>query len=333
MSKRDYYEVLGVARNASADDIKKAYRDLAKQYHPDKTVGDKVAEEKFKEVAEAYEILSSPEKKSRFDQLGHTGRNTSHSYEHRYERPLRKGRNMSILIKLTLEEVYNGVKKTFKYKRDETCVDCSGHGGTKSTVCSLCRGGGILVEIINTPIAQFRSASTCHNCDGSGETYEDICVGCAGAGVKSVEETISFDIPSGVQEGLTYVMEDKGFAIRNGVAGDLHLKIMVLPHKDFIRSGDDLKTNLKLTYTQLVLGDKVELDTIDGGRIRIKVPEHSQVGSNLKIGKKGLKSLDRDHRGELIITLEIDIPTNITDEERELIEKLKEIKLATKETN
>lgn len=328
MTKRDFYEVLGLDRNASVDDIKKAYKQKAKIHHPD-AGGDKEA---FQEVLEAYECLTDSEKKARYDQFGHNSGRQSQRYEH-YQRPIRRGPNMSILVKLTLEEIYTGVKKVFKYKREDICTDCHGHGGTKITNCHTCGGSGTVIEIFNTPIGQFKNIITCHDCNGTGETFEETCGTCSGSGTKTIDETIEIEIPSGVQDGVIFSMGGKGSFIRNGVAGDLHIKIMELPHKDFVRNGVDLKTTIKLSYYQLVLGDKVEISTIDGGRIRIAVPEYSKVGSNLRIPKKGLKGFGNDNRGELMISLDISIPTNISGEERELIEKLKALKLAPKETN
>lgn len=332
MSKRDYYEVLGVDRDASADDIKKAYRQKAKENHPDKNPDDKVAEEEFKAIAEAYEVLSDVNKKAKYDQFGHAGARQGFRHEYSPRKVVRKGPHMSVLVKLTLEEIFTGVKKTFKYKREEACTDCSGHGGTKLNHCTNCGGSGSVVEIFHSPMGYFRAMETCQACNGVGETYENICTTCSGKGTNVSEQTVEVEVPTGVQDGVTFVMNGKGSSIRNGEAGDLHIRIMELPHKEFVRNGDDLRANMKLTYSQLVLGDKVELKTIDG-KIRITIPEYSKVGASLRVPKKGMKSFNSENRGELIISLDIEIPTQISDEERDLIQKLKEVKLAPKETN
>ena len=329
MSKRDYYEVLGVKKDATDGEIKKAYRNKAKESHPDTETGSK---ELFQEVSEAYECLSDSTKREQYDRFGHSGGGTINR-QYRQDRHVRKGPNMSVLIKLTLYEIFTGTKKNIKYTREDICGECDGHGGKNINTCPDCNGSGAMVEVIQTPIGRFQNVTTCYNCDGSGDTYKDICTKCGGMGTQKVDENIEADIPKGVRDGTTFVMAGKGSAIKNGVAGNLHLKIIELPDKNFVRSGNDLKSVFKLSYSQLVLGDKVEIDTIDGGRIRVSVPKHSKVGSSLRVPKKGLIDMNSNNRGELIITLEIIIPETISDEERELIEKLKEIKLASKETN
>ena len=211
------------------------------------------------------------------------------------------------------------------------CDVCSGHGGLDMKTCSTCGGSGMVVEVFNTPMGQIRHGHTCPLCQGDGEVYDNICVECKGNGTKTVEEIIDVEVPHGIQEGMTFVMADKGNYVKRGVNGDLLINIMELPHKYFVRNGNNLKLDLKLSYPQLVLGDKVEINTIEGGKIRVKVPEHSKTGTNLRVGNKGLKAFNSEDRGELIIILDVIIPTKISDEEKELIEKLKEInkKVAT----
>jgi len=326
MSKRDYYEVLGVSKGASSDEIKKAHRKLAKEFHPDKNPDNKEAEERFKEVSEAYEYLSNPQKKAHYDQFGHVRQgNQPSDYGFRYTPPVRTGENMVLTIKLTLEEIYSGIKKTYKYKRDVGCVDCSGHGGTDSQNCDICGGSGVLMRLIRTPIGDFPQGIRCQSCDGIGLKYKIPCNTCKSSGLKSVEETVEINVPSGVQEGMTFIMPGKGHSVKGGINGDLHISVMELPHKVYVRNGSDLKMTLKLTYSQLVLGDKIEVDTIEGSKIRVSIPEHSDVGVNLKVQGKGLKAFNKETRGDIVITLAISIPKQISESAREMLTKLKDL--------
>lgn len=327
MAKRDYYEVLGVNKNSSADEIKKKYRQLAKELHPDKNNGSKEAEEKFKEVSEAYEILSDNDKKANYDRFGHSnGRQSQQNQYHRthYRQQERFGDNMQMVVKLTLDEIYTGVKKRFKYNRNDKCDSCDGHGGHGKKDCGTCGGSGLITHVINTPFGQFSNIGQCHSCNGIGLTYDSECNSCNGSGVKLTEELIDIDIPSGVMEGMTFVMNGKGHAIKAGNPGDLHVKIMELGHKVYTRSGNDLKMVLKLTYPQLVLGGKVELETIDGNRIRITIPEYSDIGNDLRIQHKGLKHYGKEERGDILIKLGIDMPKELDDDTKALIIDLKE---------
>ena len=325
MSKKDYYEVLGLKKDASADDIKKAYRKLAMKHHPDKG-GD---EETFKEITEANEILSDPEKRSNYDRFGHDGpRRQGFSgfnndffnmaqYQHQ-----RVGENMTLTLKLTLEEIYSGCHKRYKYNRNDTCNDCSGKGGSGSINCNHCGGAGQVVVPIQTPIGVLRNVLPCQHCEGIGSLVEIKCNTCNGSGVLKKEELIEVDIPHGVSEGMTFVMSNKGHAIKNGTAGDLHINISEIQHEIYTRNGSDLKMNLKLNYPQLVLGDNVEIPTIEGGKIRITIEKFSDVGTNLRIQNKGLKTFKNDNRGDLIITLGVNIPKEINEDTKDLLNKL-----------
>jgi molecular chaperone DnaJ len=325
MSDKDYYGILGVKKDASADEIKKIYRKLAKELHPDKNPNNSEAEERFKKVSEAYNTLSNEEKRREYDQFGGKNQRFRHQSEaQRYQAPPRVGETMQLLIKLTIEEVYAGLKKRYKYNHDQSCGDCSGHGGTESHNCENCGGNGVVMQVFNTPMGQIRQMFPCPLCEGVGLRYTNTCKTCSGAGVKSVEEVIEVDIPSGVQEGMTFVMSGKGHAIKSGQNGDLHINIMELPHKVYTRNGSDLRMNLKLTYPQMVLGDKVELETIDGSRIRVTIPEYSDVGHDLRIKNKALKTYNKDFRGDIIITLGVDIPKELDDDTKALIIDLKE---------
>jgi molecular chaperone DnaJ len=329
MGKKDYYETLGLKKGATSDEIKKAYRKLVKKYHPDVNPNDKEAEELFKDVSSAYEVLSDTTKKTNYDQFGHNDMRNHHTspftYEHRIHRQERVGENMSLIIKLTLDEVYSGVNKRYKYNHADKCVTCDGHGGTDINNCSVCGGSGMAIQITNTPIGQMRMLVPCQTCDGIGLTYTHQCTDCHGHGITNIEETINVDIPHSVQEGMTFVMKGKGQAIKSGYNGDLHITVMILPHKDYVRNGNDLKIKLKLTYPQLVLGDKVEVNTIDGGKIRVTIPEHSDVGNDLRVKSKGLKFYGSDNRGDMVISLGIIIPKEITNEEKDILINLKKI--------
>ena len=338
MSKRDYYEVLGLKKGASSDEIKKAYRKLAKELHPDMNLGDKSTEEKFKEVSEAYEHLSDDDKKAKYDRFGHnsngggfSNRNMDDIYEQfghmfgrQQQRQQRAGQNMSLVVKLTLEEIYTGIKKTYKYNRNTGCGDCDGHGGTDLHDCSVCGGSGMVAQVYQTPMGHVQQIVPCNACGQTGKKYTNECNTCKGSGVKSINETVEVDIPAGVVDGMTFVMSGKGHGIKSGIEGDLHIRIMELPHKIYTRNGSDLKMTLKLSYPQLILGDKVEIETIEGGKIRMSIPEYSDVGSTLKVPFKGTKLFGKDSRGDIIVNLGIEIPKSLTDDQKEAVINLKE---------
>ena len=336
MAKRDYYEVLDVPKTATQDEIKKSYRKKAMEHHPDKG-GDEAI---FKELAEAYEVLSDETKKAQYDTHGHNAPKFGsggapfdvfneffkHAGFSNTPKPqTRVGSNMNMTIKLTLEEIFNGTNKKFKYKRHIHCTPCSGKGGTGIKQCTNCGGIGMVTQVIHTPFGQIHNQTYCPVCNGGGETYENICVTCSGEGVTMSDETIDVTIPSGVVENMSFVLTGKGHFIKNGTAGDLVATIIEVPHPTFVRSGNDLKMNVKLTYPQLVLGDKVEVPTIDGGKIRITVPEYTKIETKLQIQNKGMKQLNTNNRGDMILTIELDIPTSIDDKERELILELKKL--------
>jgi len=333
MNKKDYYEILGVSKTATPDEIKKEYRNLAKIWHPDKNKDNPEAKERFSEIAEAYEVLSDNEKRADYDNFGHRGdsrggfaSSVRDFFNRKRPEHVRVGQSMSLLVKLTLEEIYTGTKKQYQYKRQNTCSDCSGVGGTNIQTCGICNGNGFVLRSYNTPLGVIQQHVECIVCEGIGSTPLDKCGTCHGNGVLETDETIEVDIPHGVYEGMVFVMSGKGHAIIGGKTGDLHISILEIPHKQFTRNGNNLHMNLSLTYPQLVLGDKVDIETIEGSKIRVSVPAHSDVGSKLKVTNKGLKPYDNETRDDLIITLSIDIPKTVSDEEKELLEKLKVVK-------
>jgi len=341
MSKRDYYEVLGLKKGASDNEIKKSYRKLAKEHHPDKG-GD---ENKFKEISEAYNTLSDSDKKNKYDRFGHSDGHQQGDPFAGFRNPFRGfntqpqnivGADMSLVVKLTLEEIFNGVKKTYKYSRKAKCGTCNGHGGEDVVDCPVCNGSGHIINIYNTPMGHIQQVTTCTACNGIGNSYTKECKTCSGHGLIDKTENIEVDIPAGVMEGMTFMMSEKGHGIKGGVEGNLHIKIHEAPHKTYTRSGSDLKMTLKLSYPQLILGDKVEIETIEGSKIRINIPEYSDIGNNLRIPYKGIKTYGKDGRGDMLITLGIEIPNKLDDDTKALIIDLKEKldkNVATQQTN
>lgn len=334
MNKRDYYEVLGVTKKASENEIKKAYRKLAKELHPDVNPNNEEAESKFKEVSEAYEHLSDKDKKAHYDQFGHKPQGGRGGFDmsevfrgfgQAFNQPTRKGQNLRVNIKLTLEEIYSGVKKSYKYTRDVSCTTCNGHGGHDVHDCNICNGAGQIIRQINTPIGVMQQQMPCHGCHGIGQKYTTECSTCKGSGLKKAEEIAELELPSGLDESMEFALAGKGNAIKAGTYGDLYCSFTVLPHKVFVRNGNDLKMKLKLQYHQLVLGGKVDIETIEGTKIRIKINELSDAETILKIAGKGLKPYGKDSRGDLIITLGLLVPKDMSDDAKELVIKLKEL--------
>jgi molecular chaperone DnaJ len=328
MNNPDYYKILELDnsdKELNNDDFNKKlktnYRRLSKKYHPDKNQGDKEAEEEFKKVSEAYGVLSNTEKRNNYDRFG--GNKIQQQYNNR--KHVRVGGDMTLLIKITLEEVYSGTKKRYKYHRNDSCKDCNGHGGYDNHNCGVCGGNGVVIQAIETPIGYIRQVIPCQTCEGIGLVYKNKCEICNGKGINQIEEIIEIDVPSGIQEGMTIIMEGRGNSVKSGVAGNLQINVMVLPHDTYIRNGSDLKMNINLTYSQLVLGDKIDVNTIDGGKIRVTIPKHSNVGSNLRVQNKGLKPFEKDIRGDVVIILGIIIPKEINERTKEILNELKNI--------
>lgn len=344
MSKRDYYEVLGVGRNASETEIKKAYRKLAKENHPDVKPNDKAAEELFKLGAEAYDVLSNPDKKATYDQFGHQKHNQNHASQNPFggsfydmdeilrnfsgqnrRQPI-KGQDIRINLTLTLEEMFSGVNKTIKYKKLVVCNPCNGKGGHKVEICKTCRGVGQLIMEQQFGPHLIQQHVQCHVCNGKGETITDTCKTCNGVGLNNTEVLLDLVIPAGVSDGSSQISAGGGHGIQGGTDGNIIIVLTQQNHSVFSRNINDLKIVVKLSYTQLVLGDKVEVPTIEGGKIKVTIPSFSKVGDNLRVSNKGMSVINSNNRGDMILTLAIDIPTSISDEETELLKKLEELR-------
>lgn len=362
MSKRDFYDILGVTKSASADEIKKAYRKMAIKYHPDKNPGDKAAEEKFKEAAEAYEILSNPEKKQRYDQFGHAGMGGAGGGGGHYGgsmnmedifsqfgdifggggspfdsffgggqrgggRRVVKGSNLRIKVKLTLEEISNGTEKKIKVNKQISCKTCNGTGAKdKSSVstCGTCGGSGAVRKVTNTILGQMQTTATCPNCNGSGQQITAKCNSCHGDGVMRGEETITINIPAGVSDGMQLSMSGKGNAAPNGgIPGDLIILIEEIPHETLKREGNNVVYDLHLNFVDAALGMSVEVPTIDG-KAKIKIEPGTQSGKLLRLKGKGIPEVNSYHRGDQIIHVNIWTPKALNAEERAILEKLRD---------
>jgi molecular chaperone DnaJ len=359
MSKRDYYEVLGVSKNASADDIKKAYRKVAMQYHPDRNPGNKEAEEKFKEAAEAYEVLSDAEKKSQYDRFGHAafsgGRGGGFSgggmnmddifsqFGDMFGDDLfgsffgggrrgggRKGggtRGSSIRVKLKLnyEEIAKGAVKTIKVKKHVACGTCGGSGAKdKNSVqtCGTCGGSGQVRKVSNTPFGQMQTVVACPTCNGEGTSITSKCGNCKGEGRVYGEETVTIEIPAGVQEGMQLNAGPKGNAgERGGSPGDLIVLIEEEPHEQLHRDGLNVAYDLYISFTDAVFGTQAEVPTIDG-KARIKIPAGTQGGKVFRLKGKGFPSVNSYEKGDQLIQVNVWTPQHLSSEEKQLLEKM-----------
>lgn len=357
MSKRDYYEILGVDKNATAEEIKKAYRKKAIQYHPDKNPGNKEAEEMFKEAAEAYEVLSDPDKRSRYDRYGHSGVGGSAGggfgggmsmddiFSHfgdifggfggfsgfggsgRSSRRANKGSNLRVKVSLTLAEIAKGVEKKIKVKKYVSCTHCNGTGaagGTAYSTCSTCRGTGQVTRITNTILGQMHQTTSCPTCHGEGTVITQSCTHCNGEGLVRQEEIVTIQIPAGVENGMQLSVSGKGNAARRGgINGDLIILIQEEPHPELIRDGSDLIYNLLLSVPDAILGSTVEIPTVEG-KVKVKIDSGTQPGKILRLKGKGLPEINSYGQGDLLVKINVFIPKDLTKEEVKLVEKLRE---------
>jgi molecular chaperone DnaJ len=356
MSKRDYYEVLGVSKGASAEEIKKAYRQKAIQYHPDKNPGDKESEEKFKEAAEAYEVLSNPEKKQRYDQFGHAGVGGNQGFSGQNmnmddifsmfgdvfgghfgggfggfgggsrgrQQRVNRGQNLRVKVKLNLQEIAKGAEKKIKVKKYVSCESCSGTGakdGSYST-CSTCRGSGQVTRVSNTFLGQMQTTSACPTCGGEGKLIANKCTSCYGEGIVQGDEVITLNIPAGVAEGMQLSVNGRGNAARRGgINGDLIVLIEEEEHPELIRDEHDLIYNLFLNIPDLVLGTTSEIPTVDG-KVKVKIDAGTQPEKILRLRGKGLPDVNGYGKGDILVKVHVWIPTKLTSEDKKLFEKL-----------
>jgi len=366
MAKRDFYEILGVSKSSSADEIKKAYRKVAMQFHPDRNPGDKAAEEKFKEAAEAYEILSDADKKAKYDRFGHqafgpgTGGGTggyggggmdmndifsqfgdvfgddmfggffgggqSRSRGGAKARGQR-GSNLRIKLKLNYEEIAGGVNKQVKVKKHVLCTTCGGNGAKDSSsvqTCGTCKGSGQVRKVTNTFLGQMQTVNTCPTCNGEGSTVTAKCTPCKGEGRVYGEETISIDIPAGVQDGMQLSMSGKGNAgERGGSSGDLIIMIEEEQHESLHRDGLNVSFDLYITIPDAIFGTSVEVPTIDG-RAKIKIPAGTQSGKIFRLKGKGFPEVQGYAKGDQLIHVNIWTPQEVSEEEKIALNKMQE---------
>ena len=365
MAKRDFYEILGVAKSSTADEIKKAYRKVAMQFHPDRNPGDKASEEKFKEAAEAYEVLSDQEKRGQYDKYGHAGMNQRgggfggqgmnmddifSNFGDIFGDDLfgsffgggggggrqrssggrtkgTRGSNLRIKLKMNYEEIAKGANKTVKVKKYTPCTTCSGSGAKdKSSVqtCATCGGNGQVRKVTNTFLGQMQTVGTCPTCNGEGSTITSKCTSCKGEGRVYTEETMSIDIPAGVQEGMQLSLSGKGNAgERGGASGDLIVLIEEEQHAELQRDNLNVIYDMYITFADAVFGAHLEVPTIDG-RAKIKIPPGTQGGKIFRLKGKGFPAINSYEKGDQLIHVNVWVPQEVTKEEKEAIEKFKE---------
>lgn len=362
MVKRDYYEVLGISRSATKDEIKKAYRKLAMQYHPDRNPGNKEAEDNFKEAAEAYEILSHDDKRNNYDRFGHEGvrgstfgtegfSSVNDIFSHfsdifggssifddffgggQRTRSRRRGggtpgSDLRISLKLTLEEIATGTSKKIKIKKQVKCSECNGTGaqaGTALKTCPVCNGAGEVKTVSRSVFGQFVNITACHNCNGEGQVVDSPCRKCMGDGRIQDESTVKIDVPSGVQDGNYMTLRGEGNSgKRGGQPGDIIIVFQELPHEHFIRENDDIIYNLFITFPQAALGAEVEVPTLVG-KAMLKIDSGTQPGKMLKMKGKGIKHLNYSGSGDQIVKVNVAIPQKLNSKEKELLKQLSEM--------
>ena len=353
--KRDYYEVLGVSKGASEDEIKKAYKKMARKYHPDLNPGDKSAEEKFKEVNEAYEVLSDADKRARYDQYGHAGVDPNFGaggfgggFDGGFDfsdlgdifgsffgggfgggrrtnpNAPQRGESIRMAVTISFEEAAFGCEKEVTVERYEACDTCHGSGcapGTSPEVCPDCHGTGTVQVRRQTPMGVFATSSPCPKCGGKGRIIHQPCKDCRGSGMMRKKKTIQASIPAGIDNGQTISIRGQGNAGRNGgPAGDLLITITVRPHELFRREGTSVLCEAPITFTQAVLGAELEIPTIDG-KVKYTLPEGTQSGTTFRLKGKGIPSINGRGRGDQYVTVYIETPRNLNKEQREALKK------------
>ena len=360
--KRDYYEVLGVSKGASEDEIKKAYKKLARKYHPDMNPGDKEAEEKFKEVNEANEVLSDPDKKARYDQFGFAGVDPSYGAgaggpgwgdgaagfdfgdlgdifgsffgggfggaQRRNPNAPQRGESIRAAVTVTFTEAAFGCEKEISVERSEQCPTCKGNGcaaGTTPEVCPTCHGSGSVQTRRQTPMGVFASTAPCTKCGGTGRIIHQPCPDCHGQGRIRKRRSIKVNIPAGIDDGQTISLRGQGHAGKNGgPSGDLLITVMVQPHEIFRREGTSVFCEAPITYAQAVLGGTLEIPTIDG-KVKYDIPEGTQTGSVFRLRGKGIPVLNGRGRGDQYVTVTIETPKNLNKEQKEALKKFSDL--------
>lgn len=359
MTKRDYYEILGVPKNASKDDLKKAYRKLAMQYHPDRNPGDKESEEKFKEAAEAYEVLNNDDKRAKYDRFGHDGvRGSQYGsqgfsdindifshfsdifggssiFDDFFGGTQQRGRqrrgngtpgsDLRVNLKLTLEEIAEGVSKKIKIKKQIKCDKCGGTGaesGTSKKTCSICHGSGEIKSVSRSVFGQFVNIQPCNNCNGEGEVVDTPCKKCLGDGRVSNEVTLNIDVPAGVHEGSYMTLRGEGNSgKRGGHPGDVIVVFKEQEHEYFIREEDDIIYDMTISFPEAVLGTEVDVPTLNG-KARLKIDPGTPSGKLLKMRDKGIKHLNHNGHGDQIVRISVDVPKKLSSKEKELLKEL-----------
>ena len=362
MAKRDYYEVLGVEKNASEDEIKKAYRKIAIKYHPDRNPGSKEAEEKFKEAAEAYSVLSDKQKRQQYDQFGFDGPNMGggfggfgaggFSMDDIFsmfgdvfggrggfggfsgfgggQRAQYRGTDLRLKVRLTLQEISTGVTKKFKVRKDIVCSECNGSGaqnGSGSETCPTCHGQGYTVRTVRSILGMMQTQSECPTCHGEGTVIKNKCPHCSGQGIVKGEEVVEINIPAGVAEGMVVNVPGKGNAApHNGVPGNIQVYVEEEPNDTFVRDGQDIIYNLLLDFPTAALGGEVDIPTIEGTKVKIKIEPGTQPGKTLRLRGKGLPAVQGygSGRGDLVVQVSVYVPKTLDRQERQMLEQLRE---------
>ena len=350
--KRDYYEVLGVDKSSSAQDIKKAYRKLAMKYHPDRNPGDNEAEEKFKEINEAYEVLSDEGKKSTYDQFGHAGMNGGFGGQGgfsgqgfggfedifgdifgdvfgggfggggRRRNGPERGDDLRYAVNITFEEAAFGTNKDVTVSRSEECETCNGSGskpGTSKKTCPTCNGSGEIKTAQRTPFGNIMNVRTCNTCNGEGSVVESPCGKCGGKGRIRKTKKIEVNIPAGIDDGQMIKLSGQGeLGLRGGPRGDLYIVVNVAPHNLFSRDGSDVYLEMPITFVQASLGDEVEVPTLDG-KVKYKIPEGTQSGTVFRLRDKGIPKIRGNGRGDQYVKIIVEIPKKLNDRQKELL--------------
>ncbi|WP_077614527.1 molecular chaperone DnaJ [Caenibacillus caldisaponilyticus] len=350
MAKRDYYEVLGVDRNASPEEIKKAYRRLARKYHPDVNKDDPNAAEKFKEVKEAYETLSNPQKRAQYDRFGHAGEEQGFAGgdfsdadfggfgdlfdmffgggRRRDPNAPRKGADIQYTMTLEFEEAAFGKETDVQIPREETCSACHGTGarsGSAIETCSYCGGTGQLSIEQNTPFGRIINRRVCHHCQGKGRVIKERCTTCGGTGRVNTRKTIHVKIPAGVDDGQQIRLSGQGEpGVNGGPPGDLYIVFHVKPHKFFVRRGDDIFCEIPLSFSQVALGDEIEVPTLYG-KVKLKIPAGTQTGTKFRLKGKGIKNVRGYGQGDQHVTVRVVTPKHLSEREKALFRELAEL--------